>query len=434
MKTLCFRSLNVPMLLLCLVLLFLASAAPVMADENIPISVRRVVLQAQALMDKQQYAEAILVLDKQCQRPQHHFLIDFTIGNIYLLSERKAQAIVWYKAALVQRPQHGGAWLNLAQCYYAGEHYAEAAKAFEEGYRNRTPAQSQLLYNASLAYIQAQLPADALVLLTQLLSDFPDAILNSWRGALVQVYMQLDQPRQTLIHLQILAQQTVGDEQRRWRELLVQQYLVLKMTDEALELVQFLTGVDGLESRWWSLLTHLHLEAGRYPEGLVALKVVAYLRPLKPKELRLLADLHLNLGVPQQALQYYTQLQLEQPHDSRLLTRLAHASLNLHRPEQALLWTRQSKCDPPDLALLQFQGQLLFSLKLYPEAVALFGRIAKLEKEPGAAWLMQGYAAWNGELWLQARRAFDQAKRYPAQRNRAKQLLRQLAEIEPVSH
>ncbi|MEA3466418.1 MAG: tetratricopeptide repeat protein [Thermodesulfobacteriota bacterium] len=421
--------------LLCLglPLLLLLSAAPVQADE-IPISVRRVVLQAQSLMDKQHYAEALAVLEKQRQRPQHHYLIDFTIGNIYLLSQRKSKAITWYRAVLAGRPDHSGAWLNLAQCYYAGEHYIKAAKAFEQGYRYRQPAQAQLLYNAALAYLQAQQPNEALAALLQLLADFPDAIQNSWRAALVQVYVQLDQPRHTLVHLEILAQQTEAEDQRRWRELLVQQYLVLKMTDKALAMVQFLTRVDGLEARWWTLLTHLHLEAGRYAQGLVTLKVVAYLQPLNKEELRLLADLHLTLGVPQQAIHYYTQLRQQHPHDNRLLTRLVHASLNLHRPQQALWWAQQAQSDSPDISLLQLQGQLLFSLKRYPDAVTLFGRIAKLEKgsgKAGAAWLMQGYAAWNGELWGQARKAFKQAKRYPDQRKRATQLLQQLREVSP---
>jgi len=109
---------------------------------------------------------------------------------------------------------------------------------------------------------------------------------------------------------------------------------------------------------------------------------------------------------------------------------LAHASLNLHQPDQALFWLEHAQADTDNVSLLRLQAQLLFSLKRYAEAVELFERLTRLEKDSGATWLMQGYAAWNGEMWAQARRALNRAQRYPQQRKKAKQLLHQLDVIE----
>jgi len=114
-----------------------------------------------------------------------------------------------------------------------------------------------------------------------------------------------------------------------------------------------------------------------------------------------------------------------------------------------LSWAEQGEIDNgedaedvADISLLRLQAQLLFSLKRYAEAAAMFGRVGELErwksggsgeKDSGAAWLMQGYAAWNGELWQQARQAFHRAERYPAQRKRAQKLLNQLSAISATS-
>ncbi|MBW2187249.1 MAG: tetratricopeptide repeat protein, partial [Deltaproteobacteria bacterium] len=296
------------------------------ASETLPLRVRKVIVQAQQLMEQQQYTDALAVLD-----------------------------------VVEQQPEYSGAWLNVAQCYYVLERYIEAAEAFEQSYQLITPLRSQLRYNAALAYLQGEKPAAAVSLLKQLVIDFPDQNSVPWRAALVQGYNGLDQSQLALPHLEFLADATTGDDQRRWRELLVQHYLVLKMVDEALLAVDNYTKIDGLEPLWWKLLTSIHLDAGRYSKGLVALKVLAYLQPLTDQEQHLLADLYLTLGVPQEAVRYYETLQQQRPYDEQLLTRLAHASLNLHQPEDALFWLQQAQGDSVDVKLLMLQGQLLFS-------------------------------------------------------------------------
>lgn len=400
------------------------------ASDNLPLRVRQLIVQAQGLMEHEQYDQAIELLEPQSQQAQHHYLVDFTVGNIYLLSQRHAEAIQWYQQVVKKQPDYQGAWLNLAQCYYVHEQYLRAAQAFEQGYALSATPQPMLRYNAALAYLQGEEFNASVALLKQLLIDYPDYDQTAWIIALVQGYSALEQPKQALPYVELLAKTTAGSEQRRWRELLVQHYLLLKMVDNALMATNDYTRRDGLEPLWWKLLASIHLDMGHYAEGLVAMKVLAYLQPLSEQEQHLLADLYLTLGVPQEAVHYYEDLQRQRPYDESLLSRLAHASLNLHQPEQALIWLQHAEDDTTNLNLLRLQAQLLFSLKRYAEAVELFGRLASLEKEPGATWLMQGYAAWNGELWSQARRALTRAQRYAKQRKRAKQLLRQLDEIE----
>jgi len=416
--------------LLILVLTIVLSPARSVASDDLPLRVRNLIVQTQQLMELEQYDKALELLEPQWQLGEHHYLVDFTVGNIYLLSQRHIEAIPWYRAVVQKQPEYRGAWLNLAQCYYVQEQYALAAEAFEQGYKLSIPRQPTLRYNAALAYLQAGKFEHSLVLLKRLVVDYPDEDHTAWRIALVQGYSALDQPLNALPHVEILAQTTTATEQRRWRELLIQHYLLLKMVDKALIAANHYVQVDGLEPLWWKLLTSIHLDAGRYSEGLVALKVLAYLQPLSEQEQHLLADLYLTLGVPKEAVRYYETLQQQRPYDEQLLSRLAHASLNLHQPDQALFWLEHAQADTDNVSLLRLQAQLLFSLKRYAEAVELFERLTRLEKDSGATWLMQGYAAWNGEMWAQARRALNRAQRYPQQRKKAKQLLHQLDVIE----
>ncbi|MCD6526154.1 MAG: tetratricopeptide repeat protein [Desulfuromonas sp.] len=419
----------IKIILLSVVMLLGVQLVVAVAAQNIPLAVRRKVVEAQQLLEQQRYDQALKLLGIEA-KDSGHYLIDFCRANAYLLSERPALAIPWLRRVVVKQADYAPGWLNLAQALYVSDDYAGAGQAFERSFALTRPERLSLLYNAALSYLQAEQSQSALTVLRQLIDRPAEQIDNSWRGALVQVYLQLEQPRQALPQLQFLAEHTQHEPQRRWRELLVQQYMVLGMSDQALNALNRYTDEDGLHSRWWTLLTHLHLEAGHYEQGLVALKVVGYLQPLSTEQTRLLADLHLSLGVPQQAQHYYQQLLKTQPHDRQVLTRLAHASLNLHQPQQALYWTQQQGAQS-DPELLQLQGQLLFSLERYAEASELFGRLAKQSEQPGPLWLMTAYAAWNGELWAEARLALRQAQRFSEQRQRAKELLRQLQERTP---
>ncbi|PLX92177.1 MAG: hypothetical protein C0620_09610 [Desulfuromonas sp.] len=406
--------------------LLLIGLTVAMADAaTIPLAVHRQVVAAQQLMEKKLYDQALDVLGAD-QRDRDHYLIDFTRGNIYLLSERPTEAVPWLQRAVKKQPDYSAAWSNLAQACYRTDRFDEAAVAFERAYVTMEQRQPELLYNAALCYLQLSRWPQARDLLLQLISRPENEVATRWRAALVQVYLNLHQPRLAVEQLEVLAVETTGDVQRRWREVLVQEYLLLEESAVARQRLNRYCNDDGLYPRWWLLLAHLYLDQGKYAEGLVALKVVGYLRPLTDEETRLLGDLHLQLGVPQQAVDYYRQLLEQTPPDQHLVTRLAHASLNLHQPEQALSWVEQGAEDDP--VLQKLRGQLLFTLGRYRQAAEVFGRLAAAEVDPGAMWLMQGYAAWNAEQWPLARRALRHAVSYPAQQRQAEILLKQLDE------
>ncbi|WP_321532880.1 tetratricopeptide repeat protein [uncultured Desulfuromonas sp.] len=406
-----------------LVLLLMVSLPSGVHGADIPLDVRRQVLAAQQLMDEKLYDQALTALGEN-KSDQDHYLIDFTRGNIYLLSERPQQALLWLQQVVDKAPDYLPGWLNLAQTQYALELYVAAGTSFERAFTLSDPPRRSLRYNAALCFMQSGEWERAKHLLRQLVALDPQQVELPWRAALVQVYLNLDQPQQALSQLMILVQQTQGAEQRRWREVLVQQYLTLERYDDAISALNRYTEVDGLYPRWWTVLTYAYLERQQYRQALVSLKVVDYLRPLSEQEAQLLGDLHLQLGVPQQAERYYEQLLQQRPDDDSVLTRLAHACLNQHQPQQALQWARQG--DNPKLRALQ--GQLLFRLGHFAEAYEVFSTLAGEADSPGSQWLMAGYAAWNGELWSQASRALKRAATYPAQKEQAQRLLNQLDE------
>ncbi len=413
-----------------LVVLWLCCGRVAVAAEVIPAAVRSVVVQAQRLMEQQHYRQALAVLEARARRANHHYLIDFTLGNLHLLQRHYHRAEEYYRQVVAARPQLAEAWLNLAQCHYMQADYPAAAQAFERAYALSKPAEPRWRYNAAAAWLQAQQPQRAVALLQQLRRDYPQRQRNDWLAALVQGYLQLEQPRQALEPLRYLCRHSSGDEQRRWRELLVQQYLDLAELVTAHKAVNRYLDDDPLWPQWWRLATHIYLERNDYPHALVTLKVLGYLRPLNDEETALLANLYLSLGVPRQAREYYRRLSAAHPDDATLLTRLAYASLNLHQPQQALEWADKAlahtRKKPARARLLQLAGQLLFSLGRYAEACKTYAELARCGDDPGAAYLMQGYAAWNGRLWRQARSALEQAARYRQQRDRAHKLLKQL--------
>ncbi|MDL1964059.1 MAG: hypothetical protein LWW98_06940, partial [Deltaproteobacteria bacterium] len=58
-----------------------------------------------------------------------------------------------------------------------------------------------------------------------------------------------------------------------------------------------------------------------------------------------------------------------------------------------------------------------------------FEKAAKQMSEPGQAWLMTGYAAWNSNDLSKARQAFTKALKYPKQKDKAGKSLRRVERI-----
>lgn len=406
--------------------------------DDIPLAVRMVIFKAQNLMEKNRYTDAARVLEAFQEKGKtvkpddadskgcRHYLINFNLGNCFLMTKKYAAAETRYRAAVVSKPDFHTGWMNLAKCCYDMNAHAKAGHAFLKGYETASDKNPETLYYAAVCFMTAGDNQKALGVFRKLLTAHPAAIKLEWKESLVQAYLACDQPRKALPFIEELSEKTEGKKRKQWQEIRLHTYLSLNMKTKALQYVNRLIREYPMEARWWKGLAHLHLKENRYKPALVALTVKGFLEPLTIQENRIIADLNMSMNVPLQAVRFYERIAGKKPGPD-MAYRIAQCYIRLHRPEEALKYAdRGLMKDKRHKHLLLMKGNLLYELERYPEAAAAFETAARKKANPGRAWLMAGYAAWNAKDLRATRRAFKNAAGHSRQKKAALRALRQL--------
>ncbi|MBW2202479.1 MAG: hypothetical protein JRF71_16945, partial [Deltaproteobacteria bacterium] len=101
-----------------------------MKTDDIPLPARRALIKANRFIEKKEISSAIKVLESFQQKGgedlnpgkpdtygYNHHLINFTLGNCYLMKNQPSQAIPYYQAAVNAKSDFSPAWFNLAKCH-----------------------------------------------------------------------------------------------------------------------------------------------------------------------------------------------------------------------------------------------------------------------------------------------------------------------------
>lgn len=406
--------------------------------DDIPLSARMVLFKAQKLMDENKFVEAAGTLEKFQERDRklkpgepdskgyRHYMVDFTLGNCYLMAKQHLKAVVHYQAAVTAKPDFYSGWMNLAKCCYDMNAYAKAGKAFLKGYEAAPEKNPETLYYAAVCFLTAGDNQKALGMLQRLLKAHPADARLEWKETIARAYFACRQPRKALPFVKELSEKTEGKKRKQWQEIRLHLYCSLNMKKKALEYVNQLIRKCPQEPKWWKGLAHLYLLENRYRPALVALTVKGFLAPLTAQEERVIADLNMTLDVPIQAVRFYEKVAGEK-FDQDIAFSIAQGYIRIHRPENALKWVEKGLLkEKKNLRLMFLKGDLLYKLERYRQAAAAFELAARGKRNPGWAWLMAGYAAWNVGDLEKSRLAFKHAAKYPKQKDPAQRALGQL--------
>ncbi len=398
-------------------------------EKPLPLSVRRVLYQAQTLIEEKRLEAARLKLEAyRCKKQRSHYMIEFTLGDIWVLTEAYPQAVEAYRKALDLQGDFAPAWMNLGKAAYEMTNYPTAADCFYKAYQQDAEPHPERLYYSATAYLLAEQPRRGLAMFQILLDKHPDAVALEWKPTLVQLYLALDQPLAALPVIEELAERSAPPKRAQWQETLIGHYLLLGKTDRALAYTRKLTRAEPTVPRWWKARAHLLLEQQDYEAALQALIIFTKLTDPGKTEKRLLADLNLQVGIPALAAYHYRELADESP-DTEIVTRLTHALRLLGRQTEALqrIESYLEKGTTPDL--LWVKGELLYELKKYPAAAETFRLCAQDPSLAGRAWLMAGYASWQARDISAAKMELSRALAYPAQKKSAGAALKELENI-----
>jgi len=416
-------------------------ARPSSHGPKVPYLAQAFLLKAQTLMKAEKFSQAAAILRSfqnqgesrggvasDTESPYHHYLVDFTLANCYLMMHVPQKALPHYQAALKRNPEFRAGWVNLGRCSYELKEYPTAAEAFYKAYLlGEDEKDPQFLYFTAVAWFMSGKQDEALNYLRLLFKNHPNNIKLEWREVYVQACLATGQARRALPFIEILSEESTGPRKLQWQEIRLQQYQALKMNNKALAYVTKLIQEDPLRVMWWRGLAHFHLREKHYRQALVALIISGYLEPLDDSGMRLVADLNQFLRIPIEAARYY-EILAQGEVNLELTRRLVDSYRALHRPNRALEWVEQGLLKTPDPTLFMIQGELLFELKKYHEAERSFIAAARTPRQAGPAWLMAGYAALNLGEYSRARKNLEVAAKYSKQRRIAEQILLQLDE------
>ena len=358
----------------------------------------------------------------------HHPLIDLAMGNLFLLKQEPEPAKAPLRRVVSVWPERIDAWLNLAKACYETQAYAEAARCFAAGYARSEgdDKDPRHLYFSALAHLLDKSYGQAIAGFERLFAAHPGRIKPEWRENFVQALLAADKPRRALPLVRDLATQTAGDARRRWQELCLHLYLQLEMASEARAYARQRVDDDPATAKWWKALAHVELAAANYTEALTALTVYGFLAPLTAEEKRLWADLNLQLEIPAQAAPVY-RASLGRSMDRKTLEKLVSAYRQMGCCEEALAQLDRYGATDADPALLMLRADLLYAARRFGDAAGAYRLAARGDRQmAGKAWLMAGYAAWQGDDLESSRQAFRQAARFGRHKQAALKAMRQL--------
>ncbi len=397
--------------------------------EALPLSVRRVLYQAQTLIAENRPEEARLKLEAYRKKKQRsHYLVEFTLGDIWMQQEAYPPAARAYRQALKLKKNYAPAWMNLGKATYEMADYQTAADCFYRAYRADTQPRPERLFYSATAYLLAESPEQALSMFRTLIKAHPETVKLEWKPTLVQIYLALDQLEAALPVIEELAAQSAPPKKIQWQETLLGHYLLLGKEAQAITYARKLTRSNPTVSRWWKALAHILLRQQQFEEALQALMIYAKLAEPGETEKKLLADLNLQVGIPALAVHYYRELADADP-NVEIVTHLTHALRRLGRQTEALQQIEGylAKQAAPDL--LWMKGELLYEMKRYPDAAAAFRLCALNGSLAGKAWLMAGYASLQAKNITAARVELTRAAAYPEQKKSAHAALKELENI-----
>jgi len=408
-------------------------------DQNMPVSVQRLLIKVRTAMDKNNYAAAVKLIQadqvkSKSDAPCSHPIVCLAIGNCFLMQKEMAHAESAYLTALSLDKNYLDAQVNLAKVYTDSNRTGKAGEAFLAAYKLSEPKNPKYLYYAAVMALTDGKTQTAVRRFESLFSAHPDQVTRQWRKNYANALVTAQQWKKAAPVIRRLVAQSKEESRIKWQETLLQIYLTMNDTGKALDLATTLSRQTPSEARWWKALVHIRLVRGEYAKAFDDLIIYSFITPLTRQEKKLFADLSLQLNVPARAAPVYETLLTDpsgkkpsQNKNRQMIDRLVCAYRQIGRGDKALAVLNRLDPQAGNPELLLLKGDVLYETKNYKAADKAFRTAARKNcSQKGRAWLMAGYAAWQYNDIVACRSAFEQATQYKRHRKDALAAIAQL--------
>ncbi|GAU07396.1 tetratricopeptide repeat protein [Desulfoplanes formicivorans] len=378
-------------------LIVLSTASHTHAENNLSVPEQRILYRAQQAMDREDYPEVRKTLSSYLKRhpdtePALFFLV---LGNACYQQGDLAAANKWYQQGLNKHPGNLALCRNLAAARYGLEQFAQAGKLFEKAFKLSQPGEPQLLYQAGIAFYQAEQLDDSRRVLEQLLETAPTT-RREWLALLIQVcYAQQNLTRTTRL------------------------------------LTSFLETYPS-ERAYWKLLAGIRTEQERYAQAAAALRTALSLGNATAREWKELSSLYFYLNAPLQGAMCLERAAALAP-DARDNDALAKGFLRAHRIDKGLHYLDQAIARQATPQRLMTRARTLMTTRRFKEAITTLQQIVNMQSNTrDEAYLLMGYCAMETQNWHQAATWFSHVKndRFASHAASALQALAPLLEID----
>jgi tetratricopeptide (TPR) repeat protein len=352
---------------------------------------QKVIHQAQQAMAAKRYAEAQDNLSDYIQQSggKVHYLVEFSLGNAWMLDGQPDQALPHYRAAAGRHASDAALWQNIGKACYELGHFGEAGEYLAKAHALTAPPSPTLAYQAAAAYIQAKRPADARPLLERIVADANGSPDQVWLEALLRVYLDL------------------GEK------------------DRALDLTHGLVREKGQDPRLWQVLAHLYIDRKAYAKAAAAMEIKASLAEASRGEIDQLGYLYRMAGVPLRAARQYEKL-LSAAVRPKDVEKTASAYLAARRIDAAIDVLQRGVDRHPTPSLWWMLAGAFYEREDFDKALEAFEKCTQGDFRHGEACLMMGYCALRLDRLPAAEAAFTQAAHFPRQRTEAEQRLMEI--------
>lgn len=344
----------------------------------------RVLYQAQQEMKKNHLEESLKILKKYLKKrsadPSARFYL--ILGNCYYQQEDYSKAGQAYKKGLRKEGANPSLALNLAMALYYQGNYNRAGKFFEKAFDLKKKKDLQLLYQAAVAYYQAE--------------NFKDT-------------------ERTLSKLKKVSQ----DFKPEWMQLLVHVCIEQKKWNKAEEYLRTYLRHRPEQDQYWKLLAQVYLSKQDYQQAANALQISYQLNPPEDQGWKELSDLYAYLNAPLRAAHAWEKIGFED-FDSKGYLHLSRLYAQAYRYNKALKYIDKAIAKTSRDSLIIEKGQLCYRAGKYRQALKVFQKAKQLGKNKGETFLWLGYTHWQLEEWPQAREAFVRAGKFSSMEKKAK--------------
>gem|GEM_PF-1482245 len=362
---------------------------------------------AQDALTNNQPQQATQAIDAYLQshpNTNHHQLAFFR-GLAHYQRHQLPQAQRYFKRSSQLHPCFAPAWQYLATVEFKRGRFAETLQTISQAIKWLTPLPAALIVLQASAQVQTNQRRAAARALKQL--PVEDANLAAdiiYQAALI--WLDIGRPKQALPLLRRLNRR--ANPCASWRAAMINTYIKLNQPNQAEPLIQKQLDRSPTDVKLWHMLAWAAAAQKKHGDAAAALSIAYQFEPPDAEGWRQLANLYRLAGIPKKAVNAYRHAFGAKP-SAADLDLLTDTYILARDMDHALLTARRAAKLSPTARRWEKVGDISLRQQRFQDSLTAFQLAASLSDSSGKIYLKAGYAAWRLDMLNEAENELKKA-------------------------